>query len=361
MKINLVGSILGTSGYDSHTRQLAAALYKINPDIKLDVPLSQDYLDHVTDAELKMLKTPSRIPDATIAIMTPPQWRIALGDQTKKFIGVCVWEGDKIPKYWLEYLMDDRVDQIWVPSEHTKDAIQKTLTENNITMLSKIKIVPHGVDIDLFKPKEREENPKFSFLCNKGWRGGMDDRGGVQYVLKAFTEEFSKDEKVELNLHINPAYINPASVRQHMDDLKLDKNSPPIKVSATNIPYKRLPSLYQQADCYVCATRAESFGLDTAEAMACGLPIIATNYGGQIEHIPTVNKFIDYKLEEVKEDIQYEGIRWATPDIKDLRGWMRLAFDNWRGGKITGKVNLLEMQDWTWDKSAEKAMEFLKE
>jgi len=222
MKINIVGNILGTSGYDNHCKGLANAMYKLNPDIKLDVPLSGNWTQQVNDAELVMIKTKPRTPDVTIAIMTPPNWRIALADNCKHFVGYCVWEGDKIPKSWLTYLMDPRVDQIWVPSLHTMNAIIQTWEEPHPEIVDKIKIVPHGVDTDLFnsqgqKPdvEDSKERPStFSFLCNKGWRGGMEDRGGVQYVLKAFGNEFKKDENVELTLKLNPSYINPSIVTQ---------------------------------------------------------------------------------------------------------------------------------------------------
>ena len=165
MRINLIGSILGTSGYDSHCRGLANALYKINPDIKLDVPLSSNWTQLVNDAELAMIKNSHKTPDATIMIATPPNWRVALGDNCGKFIGYCIWEGNKIPAYWMEYLMDERVEQIWVPSQHTKDAILKTWDENFLmwgpgddlkiynNLKNKIKILPHGVDLNIFYPQ----------------------------------------------------------------------------------------------------------------------------------------------------------------------------------------------------------------
>ena len=123
MRINIVGSLFGTDGYTSHTKGIAHALYKLNPDIKLDVPLPQNWLQHVTDAELQMIKTPNRIPDVTIGIVTPPFARIVLGDNTKKYVQYVVWEGDSVPVYWISYLMDDRIDQIWCPSMHTRSAI----------------------------------------------------------------------------------------------------------------------------------------------------------------------------------------------------------------------------------------------
>lgn len=172
MKINIIGNLLGTDGYSNHTRQLFNSLYKLNSDIKLDIPLPQNWVSLVNDAENDAITKPFRIPDVTIMISTPPQWRLALSDGCKKFIGFCVWEGSNIPKYWIEYLIDRRVNQIWVPSQHTKDAILKTFTDYGDSVYDwsslsvkfvcslediekKIKIVPHGVDNKLFHPIEK--------------------------------------------------------------------------------------------------------------------------------------------------------------------------------------------------------------
>ena len=50
MRLNIIGSILGTSGYDNHCKGLANAMYKLNPDIKLNVPLSPNWGQLVNDA-----------------------------------------------------------------------------------------------------------------------------------------------------------------------------------------------------------------------------------------------------------------------------------------------------------------------
>ena len=379
MKINIIGSILGTSGYDSHTKGLANALYKINPDIKLDVPLTNNWTQLVNDAELAMIKTKPRTPDATIAVMTPPNWRIGLGDDTKKFIGYCVWEGSHIPKYWIEYLLDERVEQIWVPSEHTKKAIWNTYWdmdgdcqleygeeiegEQNNIFWDKVKIVPHGIDPEIFKSDNSVRGPKdtFKFIVNKGWRGGMEDRGGVQYVLQAYSNEFKKDENVELMLKLNPAYINPEQVHAKIDELKLPKDAAPIKLACSNLTAQQIAKLYNDSDCYVCATRAESFDLGTAEAMGCGLPVITTGYGGQIEHMDkTCAAFIDYELAEVKGDVMYEGINQAVPNVQHLQKIMRASFSQGLFTREKGRKAKEFIKDFTWDNTAKIAIDFLK-
>ena len=376
MKINIVGSILGTTGYDNHTRQLFNALYELNPDIKLDVPLPPDYVRWVTDSELNAITRESRVPDVIISIMTPPLWRISMGDKSKHFVGYCVFEGDKIPEYWMEYLVDERVDQIWVPSQHTKDAIINTIGEGFV--IDKIKIVPHGVDLNIFKPQDgvtvaqgthasqdgkfdSSSCDKFTFICNKGWRGGFEDRGGVAYVIKAYCEEFSEHENVCLFLKLNPAYIHPSKIREELDKLNLTKSRPEIKLNFDSLPFKELPKIYNQGDIYVCAQRADAFNLPGLEAMGCGLPTIQTNYGGQTDYVTEENGYLikPIKLEIVKGDIQYEEIKWAVPDVDYLKVMMRHCFKCQEEVKEKGKKAIIDAQKWTWRISAQKALGFL--
>ena len=193
---------------------------------------------------------------------------------------------------------------------------------------NRLKIIPHGVNRGIFHSQQLEKNEDlllgthlgtrnkagvdhrqenmpvdvdnqytadtpFIFVSNKGWRGTNWDRGGVQYLLQAFSQEFSKEERVALHIKLNPAYINPEHINQALQNLNLPEDRAPIHINCELMPFEKLPDLYRQADCYVCATRAESFDLGTAEAMSCGLPVLTSGYGGQIEHmIENKNAFL---------------------------------------------------------------------
>ena len=379
MKINIHGNLFGIDGYSNHTRQLFNALYELNPDIKLEVSLPQDWMRQVNDAELNAITKEQRKADVTISISQPQFWRLSM-DNCEKFVGFLVFEGDKIPKYWLDYLMDERVSQIWVPSQHTKDAIVNTIQECTLIencpylsekyhkqtkdrLLEKIKVVPHGVNLNIFKPQEVKRNDKFTFICNKGWRGGMEDRGGVGYVLKAYCEEFSKDENVCLLLKLNPTYLNPQLLKQKIDELKLPEDRPEIKINIDNMPYKKLPELYCQGDVYVCAQRADAFNICGLEAMGCGLPTIQTDFGGQTDYADDGNGWLipTATIVSVQNDIVYEGVCWAIPSVVELKKIMRESFTNKDVTKEKGQQALKDVQYWTWHNSAKKAMEFLRE
>ena len=371
IKINIVGTIFGLTGYDIHTRNLANALYKV-ADCRLTTQPPQDWMKHVNDAELDMITKPERKDDYNLIISMPHTWKLFTG--LGKNIGYCVWEGDKVPESWIEEFMNPKIDYIFVPSEHTKRAILNTIpTKGTIDeqlpeWMNKIKVIPHGVDRNIFHSQDADSKAlthsnTFKFICNKGWRGTSWDRGGVQYVIKAFAEEFSKDEKVQLMLKLNPSYINPAHIQQAMQQLNLGDDHPQIYLTCENIPFDKLPTLYNQSDCYVCATRAEAFDLGSAEAMACGLPCLISGYGGQIEHM-IENKnalFFDYDMSKVKEDLMYEEISWCMPKIDDIRKKMRWVFENQEKVKQMGiKAEQYIGDNFTWDLSAKKIISVLE-
>src|SRR3990167_9746066 len=100
LKINLIGSIFGTSGYVSHARGLANALNKVC-DVKLSIPLPPNWERETSDAELDMIKKEDSFDRINLIIDLPFNW---VQHSNKKInIGFLVWEGDKVPKSFIQY------------------------------------------------------------------------------------------------------------------------------------------------------------------------------------------------------------------------------------------------------------------
>jgi glycosyltransferase involved in cell wall biosynthesis len=205
-----------------------------------------------------------------------------------------------------------------------------------------------------------QQDKPFTFICNKGWRGTEWDRGGVAFLLQGFSSEFSKSEKVQLIIKLNPAYINPQIIKQCIDNLNLPEDRAPINVNCSILSPKQLNELYNSADCFVCATRAEAFNLPGLEAMSCRLPTIQTRFGGQTDYMTDKNSlFIDYELSESEEKPMYEGISWATPKIESIRKQLRWAFENQDKIKEMGKQAEEDSKNFTWDNSANLIYKFI--
>ena len=385
--INIIGEIFGTSGYCSHTRQLANAINKLEP-VKLQTNLQPGWERNVNDQEVEMIKRPESN-EINLIITHPMYWQVNM--TAKRNWVFLVWEGDRIPKSFINYCLDKRIEYIFVPSNHTYQAVLKTLHETptvfgkmipkgfsnlNDKIIPKLKIMPHGVDYKLFysqqtKPesvandasnalddKERsfikDKNADFIFLANKGFRN-LEDRGGLQYLIQAYLEEFDA-ENVELIIKINAAYGVPTL--QIIDPIvkKINKEKlPKIVFDATQYKFEELVKLYNHCDVFVSPTRAEAFNLPCLEAMACGKPVITTNYGGQTDYCSDkTGKIIGGELTEVKHEIMYEGTKWLTPSIKELRKALRDAYENKEDWKKKGQNAFVKALGESWNNTAKK-------
>ena len=100
------------------------------------------------------------------------------------------------------------------------------------------------------------------------------------------------------------------------------------------------------------------------EAMACGLPTIATGWSAQTEFL---NDEVGYVLRTkslVPAEAKcpyYKGFSWADPDEEHLIELMRYVYRNQEKAKEKGIRASYEVANkWTWENSAEKIVARLK-
>ncbi len=370
MKINIIGNIFGKSGYDIHTRSLANGLHQVGCDVRIDSSKPQQWERECNDAEFKMC-TKEFDPDCvSIMIATPPNWRFALAEKPKKFYGFCVWEGDTIPEYWIEYLTDPRIDKILVPSEHTRKAILNTFirdtpfeTTNGKTygyeLRHKIIIIPHGVDLKKFYPKDNNKERPFTFIANKGWAKGLSDRGGIQWLLKAFDEEFTEKDNCILKVKINPVYNNPSwNLNDEINKLNLNRdNKAKIFINPSLMTDAELLDFYNGGDVFVSTSMADGFNLPVIEAMACEMPVLVTKFGGQEDFVnDKYGWFIDQgTYDYYASELIYEDVKWFKPDLSQIKNLLRLIYNQDKESlREKGFEARKEAEKWTWTATAKK-------
>jgi glycosyltransferase involved in cell wall biosynthesis len=362
MKIDITANILNDTGYASHVKQLASELSKEH-DIRILTQTFPGWELKTKEKLIKLINKPKRKSDVHIMVGLPHFWEYILSTNPKNFIGFLVWECSKIPKFWLDICNDERVKQIWVPSNFTK----KTLIDSGVNK-DKLFVVHHGVDLEVFKPIKKKKEDKFKFLFSKGWVQGIDDRSGFDLLLTAFAKEFKKDEPVELLAKLNSSYISRTwnlqnEIEKVKDYYNIDlQECPPIKIVLENVPFKTLIKMYNNADVMVCPTKGEGFGLTMAESMACKTPVITSDFGGQTDFVNNENGWLlpTNLILSTDHNLLYEECYWGIIEIEKLRKIMRHVYENKKEVTEKGKKALSDIKKFTWKNSCKQANQALK-
>jgi glycosyltransferase involved in cell wall biosynthesis len=175
-----------------------------------------------------------------------------------------------------------------------------------------IRVIPHGMDSNYLKPnlKFYDAQSQITF----GYCGGLSPHKGVHILLQAFRNIDAADARLKL-------YGAPFQEKDYFDLLRqIAGNDGRISFCGT---YKAeaIGDVLADIDVMVAPSLCyESYGLAMHEALACNVPVIASNIGGAAEVIQdSVNGFTFY-----------------PGDVKDLESKMKHILDD------TGELNIIK-------------------
>lgn len=269
----------------------------------------------------------------------------------RKRIGYTVWESTLVPKDWVNQLK--QLDQVWVPSSWGRDVfIENGLGEDMV------KVVPEGVDTSAFRPGLSRfaelDHGRFKFLVV----GKYEVRKCTKEIILAFSQEFKTHEPVELALLCHNPFVKNFDIVKEVEGLNI-ANLANIRIINYLPGSSDMARLYNSCDALLMPSRAEGWGLPVMEAMACGLPVITTNYSGQTEFVNEKNAYlIGIKgMVDIKDPVffnpqVYNG-QWAEPDFEQFRYLMRYVYEHRDEARKKGELASMDMKkNWAWKKSA---------
>lgn len=259
-----------------------------------------------------------------------PDYYHGIYDQFR--IGYTPWESSVIPDHWKIQMQE--MDEIWTPCSYIKEVYESY--EVNDT----IRVVPHGIDPEVWKIENRYLRDKFIFFHV----GGPTERKGGQRVVDAWLELFDDNEDVYLIM--KSGGVSECRFWDKRGEFKNIMYHPRVIVIEENLPVHELVKLYNKAHCLVYPTNGEGFGLIPFQGIASGLPTIVTD----------ATACADFAgLSVPLKSAPHPGVgihlgEWVEPDADDLREQMLYVFNNYdkvRDKTINSARVIHNTQTWT--------------
>jgi glycosyltransferase involved in cell wall biosynthesis len=176
----------------------------------------------------------------------------------------------------------------------------------------KIRVVYPGVDLQRFHPSKGQNHESIRIL----FVGGFAGEKGLMVLLKAFASLYVDEPEVELWVCTKP--------RNRRVEALIEVYSRKYPVKALGyVDYDRIPEIYRQCDVFCLPSFdkrrwgvrvwEEEFGFALVEAMASGLPIVATNCGAMPEIVGNENLVVPQK--------SVGALRWALCKLVEDEGY----------------------------------------
>jgi glycosyltransferase involved in cell wall biosynthesis len=199
-----------------------------------------------------------------------------------------------------------------------------------------VRVIPNGVDTDLFQPLA---NPTLGGQCRRLFVGRLQYQKGVDVLLKA-------QAMLPADLRGHLTIVGDGPARRDIEGMV---NTLGLNDSTTFLGWKSridLPAIYQACDVLVLPSRDEGMPNVVLEAMASGLPVVATAISGNEELVETGRTGLLVPVESVPE---------LAAALARLSASVTLRRDMGAAGRARA------IREFTWGHTAETYLEWLQE
>jgi glycosyltransferase involved in cell wall biosynthesis len=360
------GAVFKPTGYADELRGMVMALERagvpviLRPDV---TQISAKFVDSLSSGDRALLSqsvarhTPStpfmQLQHASLGSFAPtPQAAYA--------IGRTMFETNGLPADSVHRA--NALDELWVPSEFNRE------TFRNAGVTVPMHVISGGIDTEIFRPDVRPATLRGArgtvFLSVFEWRL----RKGWDVLLRAWAEAFTPDDDVTLVMRTYPisqvdGLHNDDVITSRIDAFLRDEcggrtraDVAPIMVIGQSIDARHWPSLYAASAAFVLPTRGEGWGRPFMESMACGRPVIATNWSAHLEFMHARNSYLVDTNGLVPADstevTSYVGQHWADPSVSSLIEQLRRVHADRAEAAAIGRIARQDMvRDWQWSRA----------
>jgi glycosyltransferase involved in cell wall biosynthesis len=171
----------------------------------------------------------------------------------------------------LKILVKNSFKTITNSSETFKVSLENGLEKN------KLEIIPFGVDTNIFRPYNVLKDKKMFQILSVGY---LIERKGFEYLINSINEILKVHSNVKLKIVGTGPLEN--QIKKQIKELKLEGT---VEILG-NVSEEELLDLYNSSEIFVLPSivdsqgNTEGLGVVLLEAMACKVPVIASNIGG---------------------------------------------------------------------------------
>ncbi len=257
--------------------------------------------------------------------------------QGRYSIGLWAWEVTPFPERYLDAF--DHVDEVWVLSEHVRQAVQPLSPVPVLT-------VPLPIELPPFERRSRAElglPEGFLFLFVFDYDSVIERKNPLG-LIEAFAQAFEPGEGAKLAIKTLNGDRHPEARARVAEAAAAH---PDVQLVEQVLPREEKDALIDACDCYVSLHRAEGFGITIAEAMWLGKPAIATGFSGNVDFMTAENSFlVDWrptKIGEGNSPYPADG-DWAEPDVAHAARLMREVFEHPERARAVGELGRREIR-----------------
>ena len=232
-------------------------------------------------------------------------------------------------KEFISKLVLKNADAVIALTEDMKMEIQKICDKE-------IYVIPNGIDLKRFENLSREGVRRRLKITGEQkiimFVGTLRSVKGLKYLIQAMDIIKQKDAEVKLML------VGDGEERQDLEKLVKELDLEDRVIFVGKVFNEKVPEYMAASDVFVLPSLSESFGIVNLEAMASGLPIVATKVGG---------------LSEIVKDGE-NGFLVEPKNPEQIAKKVLLILENDKLRKKISKNNKEEVKKYTWDEIANR-------
>jgi glycosyltransferase involved in cell wall biosynthesis len=237
-------------------------------------------------------------------------------------VGTWAWELEELPDNVLDAF--NWVDEVWAVSGFVHQAIADKSPVPVVHMPHAVTIAPA---VGLSRAHFGLPESTFLFLTMYDVLS-VQERKNPLGALAAFRMAFPNPQQVGFVIRANHASARKEDVAEVRRAIA---ETPGAVMLDKPMSRGEAQALQHACDAFVSLHRSEGFGLNIAEAMLLGKPVLATGWSGNLDfNTPRNSCLVDYRLLTLTADHgpYRRGSRWADPDLSQAAEYMvRLVRD----------------------------------